>query len=306
MTARATERSVSFEQTIPRRLVHRAAVSEVFITDVRVIGEGTIAVGAQWPRAHSFFGPIAGTWHDPMLLLESIRQAGLAIAHEVYGITQGDHFLWQGISFEIDRDELLLGERPADIVLTVDAHDVRHRGNTVAGMRMSFGCYRGDHRLGISGISWSILSPRAYARLRGQRYGRRPHQRELAPPVTPRLVGRESESDVVLGKRAGYDDWLLRVDTTHPVMFDHPVDHVPGMVAIEAARQAALLAIGRFDALPIRGTFSFSRYIEIDETCAVRAKSRPNDKDGTLNADVVLDQNDVTVVSATLGLHVFG
>src|SRR5689334_19245938 len=46
---------VLFDQTIPRHLVHRAAVSEVFLTDLRVTDETTFQVGAQWPRDHSFY-----------------------------------------------------------------------------------------------------------------------------------------------------------------------------------------------------------------------------------------------------------
>ncbi|WP_281275492.1 AfsA-related hotdog domain-containing protein [Saccharothrix australiensis] len=34
------------------------------------------------------------------------------------------------------------------------------------------------------------------------------------------------------------DSWLPRVDRRHPVLFDHPVDHVPGMALQEAGRQA--------------------------------------------------------------------
>ncbi len=33
---RPATRSVDFQQTIPRRLVHRAAVSEVFVTDLNM------------------------------------------------------------------------------------------------------------------------------------------------------------------------------------------------------------------------------------------------------------------------------
>src|ERR1044072_9443467 len=66
--------SVCFQQTVPRLLVHRAAVSEVFITDLQVADEQTSHIGAPWPRAHSFFGPKMRL-HDPMLLAETIRQA---------------------------------------------------------------------------------------------------------------------------------------------------------------------------------------------------------------------------------------
>ncbi|MHC5908639.1 AfsA-related hotdog domain-containing protein, partial [Streptomyces sp. S6] len=43
------------------------------------------------------------------------------------------------------------------------------------------------------------------------------------------------------------DDGTVRVapaDPHHPLFFDHPSDHVPGMVLLEAARQAVCLAAG--------------------------------------------------------------
>lgn len=39
------------------------------------------------------------------------------------------------------------------------------------------------------------------------------------------------------------DGWPLRVDRTHPILFDHQLDHVPGMLLLEAARQAGFSAI---------------------------------------------------------------
>ena len=38
-----------------RNLVHRAAVSEVFVTDLNIVGEDRFEVGAQWPRRHGFW-----------------------------------------------------------------------------------------------------------------------------------------------------------------------------------------------------------------------------------------------------------
>src|SRR4051812_26459174 len=73
INGRPATQTVDFQQTIPRSLVHRAAVSEVFVTDLNILGEGTFEVGAQWPRRHSFFGPRTPAFHDPMLYAETIR-----------------------------------------------------------------------------------------------------------------------------------------------------------------------------------------------------------------------------------------
>ncbi len=231
-----SDRLPNFQQTLPRHLVHRAAVSEVFVTSLAAVQDGVFQVGAQWPRAHQFYGPKLGL-HDPMLLPETIRQAGLAVAHQYYNVPMGSQFLMREISYGIDEEGLLLDCRPADVVITLVAHDVRTRGKTVAGMTFEIELFRaGAHQ---------------------------------PAPVGPHLVGRHLEADVVLAPSAVDNLWLLRADTDHPVMFDHPVDHVPGMMAMEAARQAALLAAGDPHAVPVSGTFVFDHYIELDELCVV-------------------------------------
>lgn len=295
---------VKFQQTVPRELVHRAAVSEVFVTDMRVVGDDRFVVGAQWPRAHSFYGPRAGGWHDPLLLVETVRQAGLLVAHQAYGVAQGDQFSWHEVSFSVNTRRMSPAERPAEVVLEVAARDVRARGRSVVGMGMRCACYRDGCRVGTCAVRWSRLSPAAYARVRGRRYGARSGPGQAPRAVAPGLVGRDVESDVLLAASPRADTWLLRVDTGHPVLFDHPIDHVPGMLTMEAARQAALLVTGQPRALPVRGAFAFTSYIELDEPCLVHADAQPAQEAGTVDVAVVLEQGDAVPATGAVELRV--
>jgi len=263
-----SDRLPNFQQTLPRHLVHRAAVSEVFVTSLAAVQDGVFQVGAQWPRAHQFYGPKLGL-HDPMLLPETIRQAGLAVAHQYYNVPMGSQFLMREISYGIDEEGLLLDCRPADVVITLVAHDVRTRGKTVAGMTFEIELFRAGARVGTGRVAWRCVSAATYGRVRGDKAGNTAVTGNQPAPVGPHLVGRHLEADVVLAPSAVDNLWLLRADTDHPVMFDHPVDHVPGMMAMEAARQAALLAAGDPHAVPVSGTFVFDHYIELDELCVV-------------------------------------
>lgn len=286
--------NVLFQQTVPRHLVHRTAVSEVFVTSLFDIGEDMFRVAAQWPRSHLFFGPKARL-HDPMLLTETIRQATLAIAHQYYRVAQDSHFVMHEISYEIDEAGLRLVGRPADIVLTAVARDVRMRGKSASGMSIDFTCYRDNRRVGSGSVSWRCVSGTTYARLRGAHVNGAVEPEKQPAPVVPQLVGRFQEADVVLAPSAVDNLWLLRVDTNHPVMFDHPVDHVPGMTAIEAARQAMLLATDSTDAVPVKGRFSFAHYIELDEPCVIAA-----DVDGESSVRVKFEQNGQLAVTGDL------
>ncbi|WP_142212826.1 AfsA-related hotdog domain-containing protein [Streptomyces sp. SLBN-118] len=58
----------------------------------------------------------------------------------------------------------------------------------------------------------------------------------LPPPACLTPFGRDRFEDVVLAATDRPDRWQLRVDTTHPILFDHLVDHAPGMLLLEPAR----------------------------------------------------------------------
>ncbi|GEC07311.1 adhesin [Streptomyces spinoverrucosus] len=264
-----------FERTVPRWLVHRAAVSEVLITGVRPHRRDVYRVGAQWARGHSYYGPVAGRWHDPMLLGESIRQAGLLLAHQALGIPQGQRFLTKSTSFEITEEGARLGGAPANVVLEVTLKDIRCRREHVVSFACDVLAHRDGTLIGHGYAATDCVAPAVYRRLRGERAEVRPAC-TLVPAVQPELVGRTREFDVVLGVpggEAGNDRGvhLLRVDATHPVLFDHPVDHVPGMLVMEAARQAALARLGLPHGLLVGCDAAFHRYVELDLPCVVSA-----------------------------------
>ena len=65
---------------------------------------------------------------------------------------------------------------------------------------------------------------------------------------------------------------LVRVEPSHPFFFDHPLDHVPGMLLIEAARQFGVAVSHRYYGVPGDFAFvlegvevSFERYAELDQ-----------------------------------------
>ncbi|MFD4466980.1 AfsA-related hotdog domain-containing protein [Rhodococcus sp. NPDC058505] len=64
---------------------------------------------------------------------------------------------------------------------------------------------------------------------------------------------------------------MLRTDLTHPVLFDHPSDHVPGAVLLEAARQSARLVLGTPCADVESIDLEFQQFVELDEPTTVTA-----------------------------------
>jgi hypothetical protein len=273
--------------TVPRELVHRAAVAEVVLTGWQRLGDAHFAMTAQWPRGHSFFTPVNGTHHDPLIAAETICQAGALLAHAEFGVPFAHQFLLDELAFTVRPEEIRVGGTPAALDLDVTCSKIKKRGHRLAGMCVETRVLR-ERRLAASGrISFSTITPAVYRRLRPQRVldaGDRP----LPPtaPVAPAAVGRFSPTDVVLSPTGEPDRWQLRVDTCHPTLFDHQADHAPGMVLLEAARQAATAVLDRPSILPLGLDCAFMRYVELDLPCLIEAlrlpKAAPEDPETVL------------------------
>nr|WP_042507633.1 ScbA/BarX family gamma-butyrolactone biosynthesis protein [Streptomyces sp. SID5468] len=293
---------------VPREYVHRAAINEVFLTGWETDGADGFIVGAQWPRSHALFAPRFGQ-QDPLLIAETIRQAGSLLAHAEYGVPLGHQFLMWALSFSAEPGGLTAEPVPTEPVLRITCAPVV-RGGQLAAMRYHATVWRGDVCVAKGHAAYSCTSPAVYRRLRGGRSF--PRHLALPAPVDPRVVGRTGVQHVVLGVPGPRHlppgtrafpharRWLLRTDTAHPTLFDHPVDHVPGMVLLEAARQAAHAVSHPAPVLITEASAAFTRYAEFDPPCWIEAEPGVPDTDGTTAVAVTGTQQGETVFTATV------
>ncbi|MFE5819238.1 ScbA/BarX family gamma-butyrolactone biosynthesis protein [Streptomyces sp. NPDC056479] len=270
-TSRAPLGDPRLTATVPREYVHRVSVAEVFLTGWEADGTDSFLVRGQWPRSHALFAPVGGH-QDPLLLAESIRQAGTLLSHAEYGVPFGHQFLMWNMSFSATAPAFEAGSAPTDIELHTRCHDIVRRGRSIAGMRYEVSLRRAGLTVATGGANFSCTSPAAHRRLRTGRPTTT--GRALPAPIDPAEVGHTDPEHVVLAAAAapGEARWELRVDTGHAVYFDHPVDHVPGMVLIEAARQAARAVTRQPRALLLDLDTEFKRYAELDAPCWIDAR----------------------------------
>ncbi|WP_424212943.1 ScbA/BarX family gamma-butyrolactone biosynthesis protein [Streptomyces sp. BI20] len=321
---------------VPRELVHRAATAEVFLTGMCQPGADRFHITAQLPRAHSFFVPVGGGHYDPMLVCETIRQVGAFIAHSAYGVPLGHQFLLSRLDYETFPEHLGIGDTPADVDLDVTCSEIRHRAGRLQSLCYSVVMRLGEHVIATGHVGYSVTSPAVYRRLRAEQISRTPRPSLPARPVRPYEVGRNRLFDVVLASAApipgrevmattarntveepnpgtSADEvhgegmrWRLRYDTRHPILFDHPGDHVPGMVLLEAARQAAIALTPVPESvvpppddtppgsylLPTAVRSTYQRYAEFDEPLwisAVRVGPTRVRVTGLQNGETVFD-----------------
>ncbi|MFF6884059.1 ScbA/BarX family gamma-butyrolactone biosynthesis protein [Streptomyces sp. NPDC012421] len=257
-----------------RKLVHKSAVSEVLLTGYEPLGDDTFAVTAQWPRSHGFYEVVAGS-HDPLLLVETVRQCIPLLSHLGYGAPDDHRQIWDNLTWSVTPGALRATTAPADLRLIVRCRDVVSRGGRPVAMVLSAELLRDGAPLGTATTRFTSHSPSVIARLRG------PHRKVLSSalppvalpaPVPADRVGRARPRDVVLAPGDSPHRFRLRTDGRHPVLFDHETDHVPGMLLVEAARQATL-AVVHPDSVRITGMDSvFDRYVELGSPCLVEVE----------------------------------
>lgn len=299
---------VGFQQCVDRSLVHRRSVSEVFITDLVETGPDTCLIGAQLPMAHVYFldsarSPAA---YGPTLLAECARQACTYLAHRRYRVPLGWCFLMAELALWItDPDALTVGERPAELTMLATTDAVVRAGRLralTAELELELD---GRPVARITGQG-RYLDSEEYEFLRsGDRPGGLVPMSHMLParmagiPVPPRLVGRGSAANVLLADARSVRHGVearLHVLGTHPTIFDHPLDHYPGMALMEAATQATLLALAlhRPDASPdlvvseVHGVFT--RFAELDAQVRVLASIGEAACDTGTRVTVTFDQ----------------
>lgn len=259
--------------TVPRQLVHRAAVAETFLTDWERTGADRFRLCAQWPRAHQLHVSCDRSAYEPLLVAETVRQCGALLSHAEYQAPLDHCFVLKELRLTTYPEHLAVGGAPAEPVLDVTVFDVRHRAGRPTAFRYDTDVRLGCERVASAHIAVSWTSASVYRRLRGGRTADTVSSLPLPPALPAGTVGRALAADVVLAPPDRPGRWQLRVDTAHPVFFDHPLDHVPGMLLLEAARQAVrAVTAGPDSCASFRA--AFHQYAELDRPTWIEVVDR--------------------------------
>ncbi|MFC8511396.1 ScbA/BarX family gamma-butyrolactone biosynthesis protein [Streptomyces sp. NPDC057411] len=283
--------------SIPREFVHKTAQSEVLLTGWFPVEADRFRVTASWPVDHAFYEPVNGH-HDPLLIAESVRQTVPLLSHAAYDVPFGHRQTWSTFRYEIEPAALVVRGGPAEVEMDIRCSDVVRRGGRLVSVRMRVEMSVDGAPLGWVETAFSNMSPSVYPRLRGAYADIAEAVRRsvpLAPPMAPGQVARSRFADVVLSPTNAPLRTELRVDHSHPFLFDHPVDHAPGMLLLEAARQATHAAAGDRPVIARAMDVVFTQYVEFDAQCWIQADVEERDQ-GLVR--VRAEQNGVSAFSA--------
>ncbi|GAA2605009.1 MULTISPECIES: ScbA/BarX family gamma-butyrolactone biosynthesis protein [Streptomyces] len=286
--------------------VHKSDPAERLLTEWHRNGEDAYVIRARWPQDHGFYAPRHDLL-DPLLLAESVRQCVPLLSHAAYGVPFGHRQSWSHFGYTLDLGALATDAMSTpDLELHVACRDVVRRSERLASLNMEVVVMRDGVRVGTARTRFANHAPALYKRLRGSYADvgeATAHALPLPPPVAPSLVARDAFADVVLSPTNSARRTLLRVDLGHPVLFDHPVDHAPGMLLLEAARQSAHAAVHPVPVCAVAMDVVFARYTELDAPCWIHTDLMPADRADEHRVLITAVQRDICVFSAITTLR---
>ena len=273
---------------ISRELVHRAQIAEVFVTSLTKRRDDQFVTTAQLPRSHAFFGDHTGTLenaYDPMMVMEAARQSGMVVVHEHFDVPFTMAFLLRTFNGRaIDGRAWDIDAKPAELTMVTQVTRLVHQHDALTGMSVTVDIKRSGMPMMVVDSKFSWIPKPQWISLRRDIRSKAglPDVVEPIPhcvPVAAASVGRHLNRNVVISPPKLYGNTaksMLVVDTGHATLFDHPVDHIPGSLQIEACRQIGVAALrSRFpDATPgldcVKSTFD--AFLELDRPSVVIAE----------------------------------
>ncbi len=315
-------RALSFDRSIPRGIVHRESIAEVFLTDAQRTPDGAV-FAAQLPRNHSYFSDHRGTatTYDPLLLIEVFRQVAIYYAHTFVGVSRAEKFIFGSADFTIaDCDTLRIGSAPGHCVIDARVVDEKRRDGKIVGLSLEMVAEIEGQEAAREVMVYQWMPAAVWQRIRAR--GRTslglPEQHAIPAPqpvarMRPGSVGRHNPRNAILANPSLSDEELTAltiIDTNHPSLFDHALDHVPGMLQFEAARQIAMAAANAILGLDTsrmvmqRLGIEFTKFGEFERDTLARARvTAIRDELGGARAHIELAQGTDVIATGVVELR---
>lgn len=194
--------------------------------------------------------PVGAERELSMAISEWTRQIVIACAHHYFDVPLGWAFVMRRLKVRIEETGAQDGRVPdADIAVS----RIVERSGALRSLdaRVTF---RIGGRIVARGFGdLQVLPPAVYARMRGHA--------PISSGLEPAPPGSAALSVVATGSGI----WQIGFDPHDPFFFDHPLDHVPGMLLVAALRTVALREsrVAADDLRSFDGVFC--RFAELDE-----------------------------------------
>jgi hypothetical protein len=244
------QESYNFQNTIPKGCVHRAVVGEVFLTGIKKIDNDRYVTAGYLPKSHIYFNDIPyrkdKRSYDGILLLEICRQTSIYITHNFFSVPYSAKFIFDDAEFELISNKLSYNGEQSHVIVDVHISERKFRKSEINGLIFDMCVYIDGRIVANKKMNITWMDEKKWNKLRSFAISKKDEFAAIIEPAKANDVGRELQRNVVIGNLKSSDCKVISTliaDQTHPSIFDHPLDHIPGMLLIESYRQTALLAL---------------------------------------------------------------
>jgi hypothetical protein len=303
---------LGFEQTVPRSLVHKRSLENVLLTDLQACGDDRFICAGHVPIAHRFFNQPGRTPQNDILFYTELgRQASLAISHAFLDVSKEDVFVFEQSDAALtDAAWQAAAVSPLEpVVVEIHVREIVRRKNNAVSRVVA------DHLMTIGGEevfhgtgAWTVQPSALFQRLRRMSARTAPTMTVPDDEICVDRPERGPADNLVIttpGFAAGSGSLVatLIVDHSHPYFFDHPCDHVPGMLLLEGCAQLAQAAVAGPDA-PTRCAWAvrsydvnFAQFVECGVPTTLTARVRADH-----TVEVSISQQNVQSGTTTMRL----
>lgn len=251
---------IDFMQTISRVLTHKRRIENVYVTSMDRISENEFLCGAYVPHANFYLNGMRFGPNDVALtIIETARQAGIALCHAYLGVGTANIFILNSMRFEtfpayheidwLAHDALAIRASYHDQILRADG--------TLGAAHTVFDFRNGDVTVGRLHTECAIHSVKSGHRLREIAKIRNLRHASASTDAQPFFEGMKVAPVCSVKQSLLHSDlWVeqsgkkfaatLQIDLDNLFFFDHENDHVPGMLILEGMRELAADAAMRF------------------------------------------------------------
>jgi hypothetical protein len=311
-------KALSFERTVDPHVVWSLAPESTYVTDWHFDQERQeMRIAARLPLTHFKYSDTPNPYPDVVMLSQVAAQAGVIVVSELLDVPLDSTFLLRRLVIDLDpiENSRLSGNATRfELMTDEDTTFFKQRrtgrpptGSMIAACRLEG---RPCGTLEIQGIWVTDEMFQMFRRAGGGVDETRVERRspgELEPdPDTGRELPRNRVISRLRAAGARTYEGTVLVDEKDPTFFDRPLDHVPGALMLDAARQATTAAVCREESVtPDRvvihhADFSFSRFAELDAPVECRVDLSAGLRDVVSECS----QGGKTVCKASLGATV--
>ena len=197
--------SLVHSQPVPKHLVHRTAIAEVFPADSTSDGDD-ILVACQLPVGHCLYNDRVQGLVDPLLVLEAARQSALLCCLRHLGAASDAHFVVRSAELHVHQPlPHTPGAPPWDVHFRCTPSNLRIVDGALAGGQLDLKLQAGDRDVAAIAFTFAALDPEFYRSLRepGMRRAQAYAPAATPPslrPLAPGWLGREHADNVVIAE----------------------------------------------------------------------------------------------------------